>query len=133
MLKLLIEELKQLWIGVEVYGYYKKQKFNLQATYLWSVHDFKAYGIFVGWSVHEELTCQICCSDTDCFHLTHEGKINYFDCHRQWLPHKHNFRQEQNAFRKDTTITMGPLKRLSGAQIVDMLDKLAPDPERSHG
>jgi hypothetical protein len=98
MLKLLIEELKQLWIGVEVYGYYKKQKFNLQAAYLWLVHDFKAYGIFVGWSVHEELTCPICCSDTDCFHLTHEGKINYFDCHRQWLPHKHNFRQEQNAF-----------------------------------
>jgi hypothetical protein len=29
MLKPLIEELKQLWIGVEVYDYYKKQKFNL--------------------------------------------------------------------------------------------------------
>jgi hypothetical protein len=39
-------------------------------------------------------------------------------------------RQEQNAFRKDTIITKGPLKRLSGAQIVDMLDKLTSDPER---
>jgi hypothetical protein len=29
MLKPLIEELKQLWIGVEVYDCYKKQKFNL--------------------------------------------------------------------------------------------------------
>jgi hypothetical protein len=29
MLKLLIEELKQLWIGVEAYDCYKKQKFNL--------------------------------------------------------------------------------------------------------
>jgi hypothetical protein len=29
MLKPLIEELKQLWIGVGVYDYYKKQKFNL--------------------------------------------------------------------------------------------------------
>jgi hypothetical protein len=29
MLKPLIEELKQLRIGVEVYNYYKKYKFNL--------------------------------------------------------------------------------------------------------
>jgi hypothetical protein len=29
MLKPLIEELKQLWIRVEAYDYYKKQKFNL--------------------------------------------------------------------------------------------------------
>jgi hypothetical protein len=29
MLKSLIEELKQLWVGVGAYGYYKKQKFNL--------------------------------------------------------------------------------------------------------
>jgi hypothetical protein len=48
MLKQLIEELKQLWIGVEAYNCYKKQKFNLRATYLWSVHDFKAYCIFSG-------------------------------------------------------------------------------------
>jgi hypothetical protein len=98
MLKPLIEELKQLWIGVEPYDYYKKQKFNLQASYLWSVHDFKAYGVFAGWSIHKELTCPICGSDTICFCLTHGGKINYFDCHRRWLPQKHNFRQEQNVF-----------------------------------
>jgi hypothetical protein len=64
MLKPLIEELKQLWIGVEVYDCYKKQKFNLRAAYLWSVYDFKACGIFAGWSIHGELTCPICCSDT---------------------------------------------------------------------
>jgi hypothetical protein len=29
MLKLLIEELKELWVGVEAYDCYKKQKFNL--------------------------------------------------------------------------------------------------------
>jgi hypothetical protein len=130
MLKLLIEELKQLCIGVEAYDCYKKQKFNLRATYLYSVHDFKAYDIFAGWSIHGELICPICDSNIDCFRLTHEGKISYFDCYRRWLPQKHNFRQEQNTFRNDTTITKGPLKRLSGAQIIDMLDKLTPDPER---
>jgi hypothetical protein len=48
MLKLLIEELKQLWIGVKAYDCYKKQKFNLRVAYLWSVHDFKAYDILAG-------------------------------------------------------------------------------------
>jgi hypothetical protein len=30
----LIEELKQLWVGVEAYNCDKKQKFNLRAVYL---------------------------------------------------------------------------------------------------
>jgi hypothetical protein len=119
-----------LWIGVEAYDRYKKQKFNLRAAYLWSVYDFNAYDIFAGWSVHAELTCPICGSDTYYFHLMHGGKINYFDCHRRWLPQKHKFRQEQNIFQKDTIVTKGPLKRLSGAQIVDMPDKLMPHPQR---
>jgi hypothetical protein len=130
MLKSLIEELKQLWIGVEAYDCYKKKKFNLRAAYLWSVHDFKAYDIFASWSLHEDLTCSICGSDTDCFCLTHGGKLSYFDCHTRWLPRKHKFKQEQNTFRKDTIVTKGLLKRLNGAQIIDMLDKLTSDPER---
>jgi hypothetical protein len=48
MLKPLIEELKQLWQGVEAYDYDQKKKFNLQDAYLWSVYDFKAYNIFSG-------------------------------------------------------------------------------------
>jgi hypothetical protein len=54
---------------------HKKQKSTLRAAYLWSIHDFMAYDIFAGWSVHERLTCPICCPDTDCFHLTNGGKI----------------------------------------------------------
>jgi hypothetical protein len=60
MMQLLIEELKQLWVGVEAYDYHKKQKFNLRAAYLWSIHDFLAYGIFSGWRFHGNLTCPIC-------------------------------------------------------------------------
>jgi hypothetical protein len=130
MLKLLIEDSKQLWIGVEVYDSYKKQKFNLWVAYLWSTHDFKAYDIFAGWSIHGELTCLICGLDTDCFCLTHGGKISYFDCHRCWLSQKHKFRQQQNVFKKDNIITKGPPKHVSGPQIIDMLDKLTLDTER---
>jgi hypothetical protein len=92
MLKPLIEELKELWKGVEAYDFYKKEKFTLRAAYLWSVHDFLAYGIFSGWSVHGKLTCPICGPDTDCFRLAFGGKICYFDCHRRWLPPRHIFR-----------------------------------------
>jgi hypothetical protein len=131
MLKPLIEELKQLCIWVEAYDCYKKQKFNIWVAYLWSVHNFKTYDIFAGWSIHGELTCLICDSDIDYFHLTHGGKISYFDYHRRWLPQKHDFRQEQNTFWKDTIVIKEPPKRLSDTQIVVMLDKLMSDYERS--
>jgi hypothetical protein len=92
VLKPLIDKLKDLWYGVEAYDSHKKQKFTLQDTYLWSVHDFMAYGIFARCNIHERLTFLICGSNMDCFHLTTGGKINYFDCHRCWLPPKHLFR-----------------------------------------
>jgi hypothetical protein len=46
MLKPLIDELKELWNGVEAYDSHKKQKFTHRATYLWSIHNFMVYGIF---------------------------------------------------------------------------------------
>jgi hypothetical protein len=97
---------------------------------LWSVHDFKAYNIFACWIVHGELACPICGSDTYCFHLIHGGNISYFDYHRHLLPRNHMFRQQKNAFKKDNIVTKGPPKHLSGAQIIHMMEKLTPNPER---
>jgi hypothetical protein len=124
MLKPLIDELKELWNGVEAYDSHKKQKFTHRATYLWSIHDFIAYEIFAGWSIHERLTCRICRSDTDCFRLTAGGKISYFDCHRCWLPPKHPFKTQKDRFRKDTVVKKGPPKRLSGPKNIENLSKL---------
>jgi hypothetical protein len=93
MLQPLIEELKKLWQGVEAYDCFKKQKFNLRVAYLFSVHDFMAYGIFSEWSVHGRLTYPYCAKDTDCFRLSAGGKICYFDCHRCFLPFNHPFRR----------------------------------------
>jgi hypothetical protein len=92
MLRPLIDELKELWNGVEAYDSHKKQKFTLRAAYLWSIHDFMTYSFFAGWSIHGRLTCPICHPDIDCFHLIADGKIGYFHCHRCWLPPKHSFR-----------------------------------------
>jgi hypothetical protein len=114
MLKPLINELKELWNEVESYDSHKKQKFTLWATYLWSIHDFMAYNIFAGWSVHGRLTCPICHTDTDCFRLTSGGKISYFDYHQHWLPPKHLFRTQKDSFRKEIVIKKGPPKCLSG-------------------
>jgi hypothetical protein len=111
MMQPLIEELKQLWVGVEAYDYHKKQKFNLRAAYLWSIHDFLAYGIFSVWCVHGNLICPICDKDTDCFHLDFGKKICYFDCHRCFLPPDHTFRLQRNVFRTDTIVEKGPSRR----------------------
>jgi hypothetical protein len=67
MMRPVIEELKILREGADVYGCYKKQTFNLRAAFLWSIHDIMAYCIFVGWSCHGILTCSICVEDTLCF------------------------------------------------------------------
>jgi hypothetical protein len=124
MLKPLIEELKQLWEGVEAYDYDEKQKFNLQVVYLWSVYDFRAYSIFLGWSCNGLLTCPICMKDTICFCLKFGGKICYFDCYRRFLPLDHSFRLDKDAFKKGNIVLEGLPRHLSGPEIVDMLNNL---------
>jgi hypothetical protein len=124
MLKPLIEELKQLWQGDEAYDYDQKKKFNLRVAYLWSVHDFKVYNIFLGWSCNGLLTYPICMKETSCFHLKFGGKISYFDCHRCFLPLDHKFRLDRDTFKKGNIVLEGPPRHLSGAKIAEMLDNL---------
>jgi hypothetical protein len=45
-LHLLMEELKELWQGVDVYDSHLKYRFNLCVAYMWSIHDFLACGKF---------------------------------------------------------------------------------------
>jgi hypothetical protein len=111
MMQPLIEELKQLWVGVEAYDYHKKPNFNLSVTYLWSIHDFLAYGIFSRWCVHGNLTRPICGKDTNCFCLDVRRKICYFNWHRCFLPPNHTFRLQRNAFINDTIVKKGPPRR----------------------
>jgi hypothetical protein len=62
--------------------------------------------------------------DTSCFRLKFGGKICYFDCHRCFLPMDHPFRLDNDTFKNDNIILEGSLRRLSGPEIVDMLDNL---------
>jgi hypothetical protein len=90
----------------------------MRAAFLWSIQDFPAYGMFSGWSTHGRLCCPVCMGDTDAFHLKYGGKFCFLDCHRRFLSHDHLFRSQRDVFHKDTIVTKGPPKRLTGQEIV---------------
>ena len=113
----LVDELQELMKGVETWDASLKQKFTMKATYLWSIHDFPALGMFAGWSTHGILACHRCLGDTNAFRLTKGGKASWFDCHRRFLPMEHEFRTQRNAFRKDTVVLDGPPRKLTGEEV----------------
>jgi hypothetical protein len=91
---LLMEEMRELWQGVDAYASHLKCCFNLRAAYLWSIHNYLEYGKFVGCCVHGRLNCPICMDDTDAFRLEHDKKVSFFDCHRRFLLLNHSFRND---------------------------------------
>ena len=46
----LVDEFQELWKGVTTWDASLKEEFTMRGIYLWSVHDFMAYGDFSGWS-----------------------------------------------------------------------------------
>jgi hypothetical protein len=80
-LRPLMEELKELWQGVDAYDSHLKCRFNLRAAYLWSIHHNLIYDKFVDWCVHDRLNCLVCMDESDAFRLQHGWKVNFFDCH----------------------------------------------------
>jgi hypothetical protein len=62
--------------------------------------------------------------ETSYFCLKSRGKINYFDCHRCFLPLDHEFRLDSDTSKKGNIVLEGPPGRLSGAEIAEMLDSL---------
>jgi hypothetical protein len=52
-----VDELQELWVGVNSWDALVKKKIKLREAYLWSIHDFMAYGDFARWSTHGRLAC----------------------------------------------------------------------------
>jgi hypothetical protein len=123
-MRLLFEEMKELWQGVDAYDSYLKCHFNLRAAYLWSVHDYLAYGKFAGWCVHGRLNCPICIDNIDVFRLEHSMKVSFFDCHQRFLPLNHEFKNDTRSFLKGKTVRKGPPKRKFGTYIIKKLNDL---------
>jgi hypothetical protein len=116
--------MEELWQGVVAYGSHLKCQFNLWATYLWSTHDYLAYGKFAGWCVHGRLNCPVCRDESDAFRLQHGRKVSFFDCHRRFLPLSHGLTSDKESFQKDKNVIKGPLKQKLRADIVKMLGEL---------
>jgi hypothetical protein len=119
-----MEELKELWQGADAYHNYLKCRFNLCVAYLWSIHNYLAYGKFTDWCVHYRLNCPICMDDYDAFRLQHGKKVSFFDCHRKFLPSNHPFKCDIRSFLKGKTVRKWPPKRKLKADIMQMLDDL---------
>src|SRR5207247_2256088 len=60
------------------------------------------------------------------FWLKHGRKHSFFDCHRQFLPIDHEFRNDTNGFRKGKAVHNGPPGQLSGEEVRARLDALNP-------
>jgi hypothetical protein len=120
----LMEEMKELWKGVDAYDIHLKCRFNLRASYLWPIHDYFSYDKFVGWCAHGRLNCPICMDDTDAFRLQHNKKVSFFDCHRRFLPSNHLFRNDTRPFLKGKTMRKGLPKQKHRADIIERLDDL---------
>jgi hypothetical protein len=117
----LMEELKELLQGVDAYDSHLKCRFNLRVAYLWSIHDYLAYGKFVGWCIHGRLNCPVCMDEFDTFGLQHGRKVCFFDCHRRFLSFSHEFRGDKESFKKGKSIRKGPRKQKLRADIMKMI------------
>ena len=100
----LIEELKQLWEGVDAFDASNGQTFKLRAVLLWTINDFPVYANLSGWSTKGRVACPCCGDSTHSIWLKHGGKFCYIGYHR-WLEANHPFRFQKDLF--DGTIELG--------------------------
>ncbi|XP_020111543.1 uncharacterized protein LOC109726394 isoform X2 [Ananas comosus] len=93
----LIEELKQLWEGVDTYDASRKHNFRMRAALLWTISDFPAYANLSGWSTKGRYACP-CCADKTCSRWLYNGKKFCYMGHRRWLSETHKFRYQKHLF-----------------------------------
>ncbi|KAG8498727.1 hypothetical protein CXB51_005091 [Gossypium anomalum] len=93
----LIEELKQLWLGVETYDVLRKENFYLRAALLWTINDFPAYVNLSGWSTRGRYACPCCAAQTCSQWLYNRKKFCYMG-HRRWLDENHRYRFQKALF-----------------------------------
>jgi hypothetical protein len=75
LLQPMVDELLNLWAGVDTYDALVKRHFTMRASYLWSIHDFPAYGMFAGWSTHGIFACPQCMCEANAYRLRLHGLI----------------------------------------------------------
>ncbi|KAL0324644.1 UNVERIFIED_CONTAM: hypothetical protein Scaly_2431500 [Sesamum calycinum] len=126
-LELLIKELLQLWhVGVRTYDHATDRDFMMRAALMWIMNDLPAYGMIYGWSTTRVMGCLVCMDDPRVFHLPHDRKACYFDCHGQFLLTHHPYRRNKKAFTKNHVENKVAHPRLTGDQIFDRVANISP-------
>ncbi|WMV18529.1 hypothetical protein MTR67_011914 [Solanum verrucosum] len=98
----MIEELKELWDGVDTYDAHTKSNFLMRVALMWTINDFAVYGNISGWSTKGKLACPCCHIDTQSISLC--NKLCYMG-HRRFLPMNHPWRKNRVLF--DGKVEMG--------------------------
>lgn len=116
----LIDELLQLWEGVETFDASSKKKFSLRAALLWTLNDFPALAYLSGWSTKGKFACPSCADFTRSIFLKKSRKCSYMG-HRRWLPQSDTYRHENSLFDGTEEAELAP-KPISGSSILKMLE-----------
>ena len=122
-LALLIENLQTLWVvRLEAYDAYMNEFFNLRAVLLWAINDFPAYENLVRCTVKGYNACPYYGVDTTKCRLKHSDKNAYIG-HRHWLPHGHEFRDQEKAFDNTIEREFAP-KSLDGDGVLCLVESI---------
>ncbi|XP_025792017.1 uncharacterized protein LOC112873220 [Panicum hallii] len=126
----LIDELIRSWEeGVLTYDRATKTNFKMHVWYLYSLHDFQAYGVFSGWDVQSKCPYPVCKEDLPFEWLRKGGKYSSFDKHRQFLPLDHPFRLDRKNFTKGVTVTELAPPIMTSAEVRRYVDGLVVKPQ----
>ncbi|XP_060202678.1 uncharacterized protein LOC132631095 [Lycium barbarum] len=87
----LIDELNELWDGVQTFDALSTETFKMRAALMWTISDFPGYGILSGWSTYGKFACPTCNIDTIPCRLQHSRKWCFMG-HRRFLNAGHKFR-----------------------------------------
>ncbi|KAA0053344.1 hypothetical protein E6C27_scaffold27G00320 [Cucumis melo var. makuwa] len=112
----LIDDLKLLWDGVEVYDVVSKSNFNLRAVLIWTINDFPAYGNLAGCTTKGKTACPICGEHTHSQWLYHSKKLVYMG-HRRFLPPSHPYRRKKSWF--DGKVEDRQVPRIANGNAID--------------
>jgi len=116
----LIDELIELWGGVEAYDASTKRKFTLKAALLWTINDFSALGNLSRMSTKGKYACPSCHTDT-CYQWLANGRKGCYMGHRRFLSARHSWRNN-TTFNGQRERRCAP-KPLSGAEVLSQYEK----------
>ncbi|XP_072054358.1 uncharacterized protein [Arachis hypogaea] len=112
----LIDELKQLWDGVETYDAKEGNTFKMCAALMWTISDFLGLENLSGWNTHSGLACPTCNLDAKP-HWLKDSQKWYFMGHRRFLNQGHKYKLDQNRFDGQVE-GRDPPKKLSGTDVL---------------